>query len=257
MVKWSVVAGAAMLTLTATLAAAEPVRLIFDTDICGDVDDVLALGMIHAMESRGACKLVCVTVSAEHEQAAPFVDAVNTFYGRPDVPVGAVRDGVKPGDSKYLHLARQRDGNRLRYPHNLATARDAPEAWELLRKTLAEQPDGSAVIAQVGFSTNLARLLQSASDEYSRESGVELVRRKVKLLSVMAGSFQTIEGHKRFLEYNVVQDIDSARVLAEKWPTPVVYSGFEIGISLPFPAASIERDFGYVEHHPLVEEKPG
>jgi len=36
--------------LCATLPArgAEPVGLIFDTDICGDCDDALALGMIHA-----------------------------------------------------------------------------------------------------------------------------------------------------------------------------------------------------------------
>ena len=31
------------------------------------------------------------------------------------------------------------------------------------------------------------------------------------------------------------------------------YSGFEIGIALPYPAVSIERDFGYVPHHPLAE----
>ena len=33
----------------------------------------------------------------------------------------------------------------------------------------------------------------------------------------------------------------------------MVYSGFEIGIALPYPATSIERDYGYVQHHPLAE----
>ena len=33
----------------------------------------------------------------------------------------------------------------------------------------------------------------------------------------------------------------------------MVYSGFEIGIALPYPATSIERDYGYVPHHPLAE----
>jgi len=56
-----------------------PIPLIFDTDICGDCDDVLALAMIHALESRGACRLLAVTVSAENELAGPLVDAVNTF----------------------------------------------------------------------------------------------------------------------------------------------------------------------------------
>ncbi len=33
----------------------------------------------------------------------------------------------------------------------------------------------------------------------------------------------------------------------------MVYSGFEIGIALPYPATSIERDYNYVPHHPLAE----
>ena len=33
----------------------------------------------------------------------------------------------------------------------------------------------------------------------------------------------------------------------------MVYSGFEIGIALPYPAVSIERDYSYVRHHPLAE----
>jgi hypothetical protein len=71
--------------------AADPVRLIFDTDIGNDVDDVLALGMIHALESRGQCQLLAVTITKDHPWAAEFVDAVNTFYGRGDIPIGIVR----------------------------------------------------------------------------------------------------------------------------------------------------------------------
>ena len=135
---------------------AEPIRLIFDTDICGDCDDVLALGMIHALESRGVCKLLAVTVSADHKLAGPFVDAVNTFYGRGNVPVGVVAKGGVVAESKYLSLAEKRDGDAFRFPHKLLSGTDAPDAVALLRKTLAAQPDGSVVVAQVGFFTNLA-----------------------------------------------------------------------------------------------------
>ena len=69
----------------------------------------------------------------------------------------------------------------------------------------------------------------------------------------MAGAFQPIEGNNHHLEYNVVKDIASCRILAERWPTAMVFSGFEIGIALPYPAVSIERDYGYVRHHPLAE----
>ena len=236
------------------VSAAEVPGLIYDTDICGDCDDVLALGMIHALQSRGACKLLAVTVSVDNDLAAPFVDAVNTFYGRGDIPIGVVGKGGVVEQSKYLGLVEQKEQDgRYRYPHNLLTGKDAPPATQVLRKVLATQADQSVVIAQVGFSTNLARLLDSGPDEYSPLSGIDLVKRKVKLLSLMAGAFQPIDGNKNYQEYNVMRDIPSCQTLAERWPTPMVFSGFEIGIALPYPATSIERDYGYVPHHPLAE----
>jgi inosine-uridine nucleoside N-ribohydrolase len=131
------------------------------------------------------------------------------------------------------------------------------DALPLLRRLLAAEPDGTVVIAQVGFSTNLARLLDSPPDDITPLSGRELVTRKVKLLSVMAGAFTKIPDDKGkptdHREYNVVEDLSSARRLAEGWPTPIVWSGFEIGLSIPYPSQSILRDYGYVEHHPLAE----
>jgi purine nucleosidase len=255
-----IVAAAATFSLAMGLSAssakaadAEPVRLIFDTDICGDCDDVLALGMIHALQSRGHCRLLAVTISVDHELAAPFVDAVNTFYGRGEIPIGVVGQGGVVEKSAFLAMVEEKDGGRLCYPHHLASGHSAPSATAVLRKTLSAQPDRSVVIAQVGFSTNLARLLDSPPDENSPLPGAELVQRKVKLLSLMAGAFQPIEGNHRYREYNVIKDVKSAQALAERWPTAMAYSGFEIGIALPYPAASIERDYNYVSHHPLAE----
>jgi hypothetical protein len=236
------------------VSAAEAPGLIYDTDICGDCDDVLALGMIHALQSRGACKLLAVTVSVDNDLAAPFVDAVNTFYGRGDIPIGVVGKGGVVEQSKYLGLVEQKEQDgRFRYPHNLLSGRDAPPATQVFRKVLAAQADHSVVIAQVGFSTNLARLLDSGPDEHSPLSGIDLVQRKVKLLSLMAGAFQPIDGNQNYPEYNIVRDIPSCQALAARWPAPMVFSGFEIGIALPYPAASIERDYRYVPHHPLAE----
>ncbi|WP_165249877.1 nucleoside hydrolase [Paludisphaera soli] len=252
---WSfLIAGASLIAAappTSRAAEPEPVGVIFDTDICGDVDDVLALGMIHSLESRGACKLLAVTVSVDNPKAALFVDLVNTFYGRGRVPVGVVGEGGgAKEDGKYLPMVDQKDDGKPRYPHDLV---DAPPATAVIRKALAARPDQSVVIAQVGFSTNLARLLDTPGDEFSPLTGVELVRAKVKFLSLMAGSFQPIDGNAHYIEYNVVKDIPSCAKLAEKWPTEMIWSGFEIGIAVPYPATSIERDYGYVEHHPLAE----
>jgi hypothetical protein len=232
----------------------EPTRLIFDTDICGDCDDVLALGMIHALQDRGLCRLLAVTISVDHEQAARFVNAVNTFYGRGNIPLGVVGKGGRTESSKFLSLVEEPDkeSGGFRFPHDLASAR-AAAASRVLRKVLATQPNRSVVIVQVGFSTNLARLLESPPDEYSPLRGLDLVKQKVRLLSLMAGAFTPIGGEPRYREYNVTKDIGSARALAEGWPGKVVFSGYEIGAALPYPSLSIERDFRYVAHHPLAE----
>lgn len=245
-------AGATLLLAWAVPAAkaADPVGVIFDTDICGDVDDVLALGMIHAMESRGDCKLLAVTVSVDNPKAAPFVDMINTFYGRGAVPVGGVGEGGVKLEGKYLKLVDAVDDGEPRYPHDL---KEAPPATTVLRKALASRPDGSVAVVQVGFSTNLARLLDTPGDEISPLTGAELVKAKVKLLSIMAGSFEPIHGNARYLEYNVVQDVPSCARLVANWPTEIIFSGFEIGIAVPYPATSIERDYKYVAHHPVAE----
>jgi len=108
------------------------------------------------------------------------------------------------------------------------------------------------VIVQTGFSTNLARLLDTHGDQYSTLSGLELVRRKVRALQVMAGRFDANDSTARdFIEFNVQRDISSARTLFARWPTLIEVSGFEVGIAVVYPAESIERDFGYVAHHPV------
>ncbi|MCA9048248.1 MAG: nucleoside hydrolase [Planctomycetaceae bacterium] len=238
--------------LIASATAGESIPLIYDTDIGNDVDDVLAMGVIHSLQTRGQCELLAVTITKDHDQCAPFVDAINTFYGRGEIPIGVCRSGVTPEQSKFTGLAEEKSGREDRYPHDLRSGKDAPDAVSVLRRALADQRDRSVVIAQVGFSTNLAGLLKSPADDISEWTGMELVTKKVRLLSVMAGAFAPIRG-KEHIEYNVVKDIPSAQALASDWPTPIVYSGFEIGLAADYPATSIDRDYEYVPHHPLKE----
>lgn len=232
-------------------AFAEPVKLIFDTDIGNDVDDAMALSVIHELADRGEVELLAVTISKDNQWAAPYVDLVNTFYGRPDIPIGQVRNGKTPEDGKFnRQVAETKDASgKLVYEYDLKSGDDAPEAVALLRKTLAAQPDNSVVISSVGFLTNLARLLESKADAQSPLSGIDLVKQKVKLYVTMAGAFSP----KRVPEYNAFIDADATRTLFETWPTPIVASGFEIGIAVPYPHESIEMDFDYVDHHPVAE----
>jgi inosine-uridine nucleoside N-ribohydrolase len=193
---------------------------------------------------------VGVTITKPDELAGPFVDALNTFYGRPGIPIGCIRPSPNEPASKFLLLANAKDGGRLRYPHKLQRGSDAPEATRLLRQLLSRQPDHSVALVQVGYFSNLGALLDTGGDDSSPLGGRELARKKVKFLSVMAGAFEAALNKKHYLEFNVIKDIAAARKVAADWPTPIVWSGAEIGVAVPYPAISIERDFGYVAHHP-------
>jgi hypothetical protein len=233
-----------LLSLLASSLGAETPRILFDTDITGDVDDVLALAMCHTLADRGACELLGVTVSKNHPLTASFVDAQNTVYGRPDLPVGVTRDPTaQHRESRYLKLA-----DSPAYPHDLRRNEDARDAVELMHELLAAQPDRSVTIVSVGIASNLANLLKSPG-------GIGLVKAKVKTLSIMAGAFAFCNGSNYHLEANVINGIGYMQTVAEQWPedVPIVWSGYEIGEALPYPRQSIARDFTYREPH-LVKE---
>ena len=244
------ITAATVLVSATMLYGAAPVRLIFDTDMGNDVDDAVALAMIHALESRGEAKLLAVTVTKDNRWAAPFIDVMNTFYGRGNTPIGVVRNGKTPEDANMIRVpaTRTHPDHSFVYPHDLMDGKDAPAATNLLRGVLSKEKDGAVVIVQVGFSTNLARLLDSPADDASPLAGRELVKRKVQLLSLMGGAFP--EGKP---EYNIETDIPSAKKVFAEWPTRIVASGYEIGNQVVYPASSILKDYGYVADHPLAE----
>src|SRR5665213_2281322 len=159
---WAAVILAAFPSCRAAEGSAPPavpaVNLILDTDIGNDVDDALALGVVHALESRGACRLLAVTLTNPDPLAGEFVDAIDTFYGRAHIPIGVNPTAPSPTKSRFLKLAEARDERgRLIYPHAFDPAK-APSALAVLRRTLGAAGDGSVVIVQIGFFTNLAGL---------------------------------------------------------------------------------------------------
>ncbi len=233
------------------LAGTEPVRVVFDTDIGNDVDDAMALAVIHALQNRNECELLAVTTTKDNPYAPQMVALLNTFYGRPGVPIAVVRDGATKDDGKYNRqvVTLKDDAGKPLYPFEQAPLAELPEAVSFLRKTLAAEKDGTVVLIQVGFFTNLARLLDTLGDAISPLTGKELIAKKVRLLSLMAGNFTPNAGP----EYNVLNDIPAAKKLVAEWPTEAVFSGFEIGMAVHHPPESIRQDYGYVPHHPLQD----
>src|SRR6266699_6673930 len=144
---------AVLFALALASAFAQSTPVVFDTDMGNDVDDALALAMLHALESRGECRLIAVTITKDNPWSAVYVDLVNTFYGRAHIPVGMVKGGVTPENAPMIQVPaeRRRANGTLTYPRRLGSGAEAPEAVALLRRVLAAEKDGSVVIVQVGF----------------------------------------------------------------------------------------------------------
>ena len=232
----------------------DKINLIFETDIGNDVDDAMAMDMIYKYLDNDKINLLAITINKDGLAPAEFVDIMNTWYGYPDIPIGIIRNGADcetdaVNYAKAVVNLKKEDGSPM-FKRSLTEYNNLPDAHKLYRKILSEMPDNSVTIVSVGFSTNLARLMDTAADEYSPLTGKELVAKKVKELITMAGHTTDVNFH----EYNVFKDPAAAKKVFEEWPTKVVTSPFEVGIAIQYPAASIENDFGWAEGgHPMVE----
>ena len=143
------------------LAAAEDrqtVRIIFDTDIQGDADDVGAVAVLHALADRGEAEILAMGVSCKNPWSPLCLDALNAYYGRPQIPIGVVKGPAFYRRSKYAQAIAEE------FPHSLESADDAPDAALLYRQILAKQEDACVVMVSVGQLTNFRNLLKAGPD---------------------------------------------------------------------------------------------
>ena len=238
---------AGCINLKNTTVVNKPLPVIFETDMGNDIDDALALDMLYKYSDQKMIKLLAVSSNKNNPSSAVYLDIMNTWYGYPKIPVGKVVNGANSENDAVNYTKVVADYR----PAFKITTKDTAaysESVNLYRRVLSEAADHSVVIISVGFSTNLARLLNSPPDSYTNLNGKELVAKKVKLLSIMAGNF---EG-KKMKEYNVIKDVPAARKLFQEWPTQIVVSPFEVGEQIRYPATSILNDFNWAAHHPMV-----
>ena len=179
-----------------------PKKVIFETDMCLDVDDVGALAMLHALADRGEVDILAVCFNEVHRSGVAAIDAINTWYGRGDIPLGIYKGELdSPDDSHYLD-------DVARFPHDL-TNETAPSALEVYLKVLRNQPDKSVKIVSVGFLNNLYDLLKADRD---------LITKKVTELVVMAGH---VNDGFNMVRHNLVSQ---SEYVLRHWPTPLVIS---------------------------------
>lgn len=199
-------------------AASLPV--IFDTDMDSDVDDVAALCKLHVMMDRGEVDLLGVMISGHNEWSAPCVDAINTFYGRPDLPIALV-SGSR-GITQQSQFAREVAED---FPQDYKEKHEKVEAVELYRRILAKAADKSVTIISVGDLTNLAALLSSASDANSPLGGKELVEAKVKQYVCMGSRYPADKDPGAGKWGNFRTDPVSAQEVVKDWPTMLTFTG--------------------------------
>jgi inosine-uridine nucleoside N-ribohydrolase len=189
--------------------------IIFDTDIGTDVDDAGALAILHVLADRGEAEILATMSANRNRWCAPALDTINTYYGRPDLPIGCSRTGPDPEQWYHESVGR--------FPHDLTDSNEAPPAVALYRRILAARPDHSVTIVVVGWLTNMAELLDSPPDQYSALPGRELAQAKVKELVAMGGTWPN--SPKDEGEYNFTMDKAAAHRVIRDWPGRIMFTG--------------------------------
>lgn len=196
--------------------------MIFDSDMGPDYDDVGAITLLHAFADSGYINILATVASTKYEGVAAVFNVLNTYFKRPKLLIGVPKEkALELKDNQHWT-----DSLIKNYPHRIKHNVEVLSATEVYRRSLALQPDKSVTIITVGFLTNLADLIRSQPDKYSKLNGKELVKQKVKQLVCMAGAFP--KGN----EFNVRMDAAASKFVFENWGTPVVFSGVEIGFTI-------------------------
>lgn len=205
----------------ATVENAVSKKVIFDTDMGPDYDDVGAITVLHALADSGECELLATMASDAHPSIAPTIEVFNRYFKRDGLPIGAAIQGAPD----FTAENGWNDTLIQTYAPELSK-KDYPSAVSVYRRILSSQSDNSVTIVTVGFLSNISALLDSQPDEYSGLNGVDLVKAKVERLVAMAGTFP--EGS----EFNVNKHASASVNAISKWPTMILFSGFEIGAKI-------------------------
>ena len=196
-------------------------KIIFDTDFGGDADDLGALVMLNNFMNRGECDVLAVMCWNTEPFSVSAIDAVNIFYGNPEIKIGARKD---PADALVWQHSKVIADN---FPYTL-NKDTAPEATKLYRQILANSKDDEIIIVTVGPLLNIQRLLESKPDDISDLDGKALVHKKVKEFVIMGGQFPSgkkewnFDGDRSGVTKYVVANID----------LPITFSGYEVGLNI-------------------------
>ena len=231
-------------------SARPPVGVIFDSAMGSRIDEVLALALLFGLAGRGEARVISLSTSKANLKSAALNETLARFFsGAPDrplfrmLPIGYNESGLMPEDTPILDavLSKKAEAGGPAHHHSIQHINDTSLVDALIRNACTAQHDQNAVVVLAGPAVNLAKVL-------ALPGAKDIIALKVRNLVMTLGTYP-----RGGPEYNAEADVEAARRVLADWPTPIVAAGAEIGEALQFPAASIEKDFAWAPHHPVVD----
>ncbi len=201
-----------ILCIWSTLIYAQP-RIIFDTDIGSDCDDAGAMAVLHKLADHGEITILGTIFSSNaNPYGVGVCAAINTYYGRANIPLGQLKDMDNigdPGDSYSKAIA---SATKV-YGH--AIINSSPDLMRTYKELLIGQADQSVTIVSVGHPVGLFYLINDPE-------GKRLVNEKVIKWIAMTQTDTIPKNDWNFGENGSAPYISD---LLEQWPTEVYFSG--------------------------------
>ncbi len=195
-------------------------KIIFDTDIGGDIDDLGALYALHVYADQQLCTIEAVMSSWSMKYHVEGIDAVNTYFGRPDIPIGA-HEGEVFAKEEYTWFLGENYKSDLTHAASMNTT-------DLYRKLLSEAKDQSMTIVVTGRLNNIYTLFKSQADQFSPLNGMALVAKKVDRFYIMGGIYTEELKKEANFKYG---GPGVSKYVVDNCPRPMIFNGGEIGSS--------------------------
>jgi hypothetical protein len=208
----------------------------FDSDFT-TIDSVLAVGLLHGLQGKGDCTVAIITMTRPNLAVAGYLDAIERYYRGPAgnfsqvPPIGMHTEGA-PGETSPEFLVpfqkKKPDGTAV-YQNEVKSVTQTGDPATLIRNYLQAQSDQNCFFILSGPATNLALALDFQGVK-------ELLVAKARYLVVAGGTFPSgpVEAH-------IKADIPAFKKLLAQWPTPIFFSGNEVGAALEFPGGSLDK----------------
>lgn len=204
----------------------EPIKIILDTDMGSDCDDAGAFAVLHRYADLGMAEIIgCIYSSGKVPFGAGIVEAINIYYGRPDIPIGAYH-GVEIGDPVDKMTAEKLARDTAAFKNSIIFNTDAEEQTRLNRRLLVSNEDHSITYVTIGHTKGLYDLLVSEPDDISPLKGYELVDKKIEKWIAMGGVGAYNEDQKFAPDWNLFQNGSASysNYLVENFPRPAYFS---------------------------------